>query len=247
MRKPEQYWDVSFNPLVGCAPVSEGCEHCWARMLDKRFHGGQHFDGHGPYYKPEVLGKLRHWKKARKIFVCDMSDIGHPGVSPCARTEIREMMRESPQHTYLLLTKRPENLTGPMPDNWWLGATCEDQRRLDERVPELLKIQAKIRWLSLEPLLGPVHDHSNALFPGDPGMARGWCWADVDWVVVGRESGPGARPCRIEWVESAVEQCQAAEVAVWIKQLQIDGKCVRDILRFPKHLQIREYPKLIKE
>lgn len=152
----------------------------------------------------------------------------------------------------------------------WFGVTCENQARADERIPDLLSINVPHRWLSLEPLLGSVNLHFPSKIwgmrsDGKPGCdhccnkdgcddsshyyrancpyCRGTGAAiNPDWVVVGAESGPNRRECKIEWVEHIVEQCQSAGVPVFVKQLHINGKLVDDINKFPEHLRIRQIP-----
>lgn len=163
-------------------------------------------------------------------------------------------------HTYQILTKRPQRMLqaikhdiweysgnymsgdeplclqdGKLPNNIWLGVSVENQQTVDERTPLLLQTPAAVRWLSVEPMLEGI---------------RLWNWIaqaegsrNINWVVVGAESGHQRRECKIEWVEGTVDQCKQANVPVFVKQLQINGKIVKDIDQFPKHLQIREYPR----
>ena len=168
------------------------------------------------------------------------------------------------------LWKNPDDITdlinavmenGDSLRNLWLGTSCENQEYADKRIPHLLKIPAAVRWLSLEPLLGPIDligDLSGGLRCDQCGYTNrdagihmdhsictnkygGHGWAN--WVVIGCESGQGRRPCKIEWVHSIVEQCQAANVPVWVKQIEIDGKVETDMAKFPEELQVRELPK----
>ncbi len=133
-------------------------------------------------------------------------------------------------------------LDGPVPfpqPNLWLGVTCENQKTADERTPILLQIPAAVRLVSVEPMLEPVN-----LLNCNGVMAFGGIYgAFVNWVIIGCESGPNRRPCKLEWVQDLVAQCKAAGVAVFVKQLDINGKVIKDIKQFPKDLQIREYPK----
>jgi protein gp37 len=127
----------------------------------------------------------------------------------------------------------------PLP-NVWLGVTAEDQRRADERIPHLLAAPAAVRFVSVEPMIGPV---DLAHYFGSVNNAANEKEASRLWVIVGAESGPHRRPCRIEWVRSIVTQCRKAHVPCFVKQLDLDGKLVKDPAQFPEDLRIQEYPK----
>ncbi len=184
--------------------------------------------------------------------------------------------REVAKHTYQVLTKRPNRMLeffewvkdnidsdrsiriqmeqsgGRLPENIWLGVSVENQRAADERIPLLLQTPAKVKFLSIEPMLEPIelqnivfeHNYLINALTGKADTHMGEIgWNKVDWVIVGCESGMNRRPCKIEWVESIVEQCRSAKIPVFVKQLNINGKVIKDINQFPKHLQIREFPK----
>ena len=242
-----KYWNAAWNPLVGCTPVSPGCQRCWAASMSSRFHPELAAKGKwlvGPQLHPERLDQPLRWRKPRTVFVCNMSDLFHEDVPGDFIAAVFGVMAATPQHRYLVLTKRPERMrwrsewmrkranmpayhwgTWPLV-NVWLGTSIENQRTADERLPELLATPAAHRWLSVEPLLEAV----------DLGELDG-----ISWVVCGAESGPGARPCRVEWVRSVVEQCRDAGVAVFVKQLsREDGGA--DMSRWPADLQTREIP-----
>jgi len=189
---------------------------------------------------PERLDEPVRWKKPRRVFVCSMGDLFHEDVPTYFRNQcFITMMIAAPQHTYIVLTKRPEEMAGyvsswhpsylPM-KNIWFGTSVENQAAADERIPWLLKTPAAVRFLSCEPLLGPVD-------LGDIDIGNGWTadaltgwhvkegWGDyqagcakIDWVITGGESGPGARPMNPDWVRSLRDQCQAAGVAFFHKQ-----------------------------
>lgn len=206
----------------------------------------------------DAIEEPLHWKKPRKIFVNSMSDLFHEDVPDEFIERVFVTMARTPRHTYQILTKRPQgmlaflerNSTGgrifhladdrgvesgawPLP-NVWLGVSVENQATADERIPILLETPAAVRFVSAEPLLGPV-DLSNYLQPPDflPGrhvkIGPGeWIvdadrahlmWHGLDWVIVGGESGPGARPCDVAWIRSIKSQRLAADVSVFIKQL----------------------------
>jgi protein gp37 len=143
---------------------------------------------------------------------------------------------------------RNEDYMGPMfpLPNVWLGVSVEDQQRADERIPHLLRTPAAVRFLSCEPLLGPLHDKSNALFPGDPSMASGWCWADLDWTITGCESrGPKAGRFVDGYAAaslSIIEQCQVAGVAVFEKQMPVNGRVSHDMSEWPEPHRVRQFP-----
>ena len=368
-----QWTDATWNPVTGCTRVSEGCRHCYAERLTATrlahqpkyaglavMHGAAHKVREGIHepasggearwtgeirLHPDVLDQPLKWRKGRRIFVCDMSDLFHEKVPFEFIDRVFAVMALAPRHTFQILTKRPgrmaEYLNGddgrwyhwkdeaarincdvvfapktPLP-NVWLGTSIEDQATADERIPELLKCPAAVRFLSVEPLLGPV----------DLGMSTATCnccarwpsrWirvrhpvgpelpfliaspdlvADagiyraesnkhgalsvrtpagllgikpdemdvlpgVDWVIVGGESGPGARPCDMAWIRSIVGQCQAAGVACFVKQVgarpissaacSIDCRCgLHYGFKFskgdwpgewPEDLRVREFP-----
>ena len=215
---------------------------------------------------PELLDKPFHWRKPRKIFVNSMSDLFHKGVPDEFIDRVFSTMAICQQHVFQVLTKRPERMLEycrhfqalslhlcetdgkflgdheghgghlwefgeelpriPLP-NVWLGTTVEDQAAASGRIPLLLDTPAAVRWLSVEPLLGNIS----------------YDFSGISWIVVGCESGHNRRPCRIEWVEGIVAQCQAANVPVWVKQLEIGGKVTGEVNAFPPHLRLREWPR----
>lgn len=213
------------------------------------------------------------WKKPRRIFVNSMSDLFHDDMPAETIERAFAVMAIAGRHTFQLLTKRPERASTeivrigrsidilerhardmghtlkfegmglaewPLP-NVWLGVSAEDQEHADERIPILLDTPAAVRWISAEPLLGPLD--LGVLEEGLP--INAWLtWLDgLDWVVCGGESGPGSRPMDIEWTRSLRDQCQAAGVPFFMKQLSgPGGRAIKDIAAFPEDLRIREYP-----
>ena len=228
-----------WNPVTGCSHVSPGCENCYAERLSHRFGrttlpwGAQHA-AQNVQLHPDKLTQPVHWRAPRLIFVNSVSDLFHELVPDSFLLSVWLAMSMCPEHRFLVLTKRPERMqrfvTGlqhlpgdhslfvpamwPVP-NVWLGVSTEDQRRADERIPILLQTPAAVRFVSAEPLLGPV-DLSIYL-------ATGWDEPPFDdllnWVIVGGESGNGARPMDLAWARGIVQQCAAAEVPVFVKQL----------------------------
>lgn len=235
------YVDETWNSITGCAAISEGCRHCWAKAVTERFGG----DFSQVTLHLDRLEQPLHWKKPRRIFVNSMSDLFHKDVPDEFIDRIYETMLEASQHTYLLLTKRPERmlvcvrrwlgydslpggiLTEKMLEKIWLGISIENQQSADERTQWLLKTPAVVRWLSVEPLLEPVNlrryliGHEDHGTPFDGAKTVGGCVAwtpSLDWIVVGGESGPYHRPCEVSWITDIVEQCKAAGTACYIKQ-----------------------------
>ncbi len=244
-----EWTNATWNPVRGCSVVSEGCRNCYAMQVAARFSGpglpyaglayrnesGAHWTGKVKLVDEHLEDPLR-WKRPRRIFVNSMSDLFHESLSEIDIGLVFSVMSECPQHTFQILTKRPQvmletlrtacavyDFDKPLP-NVWLGVSVEDQNAADERIPLLMATPAALRWLSVEPLLGPVNlERWLCSCPVRCELAGGSiaCTSDgyVDWVVIGGESGPNARPCALEWIESIVKQCQAASVPVFVKQL----------------------------
>ena len=204
---------MTWNPVTGCDKVSPGCANCYAERLAERFRG---VPGH-PYEQgfdvrlwPDRIGLPKQWRKPRLVFVNSMSDLFHESVPWPFVTRCFEVMGECPQHTFQVLTKRPERVL-TQTSRWmertihranvWLGVSVENQR-WTSRVDDLRKIPATVRFLSCEPLLGPL----------DLDLGG------IHWVIAGGESGPGARPMKADWVRSVRDQCAASGVPFFFKQ-----------------------------
>ncbi len=242
-----EWTDCTWNPVTGCSKVSAGCANCYAQRMSKRLKAmGQAKYAAGfdeVVCHPDELDKPLHWKKPRKIFVNSMSDLFHEDVPFEFAAAVFAVMGLAGEHDFQVLTKRPErlaefcewqadkklssfladyvlqpngwswdavcnNLDGPCGRqrplaNVWLGTSIENQAAV-KRIEHLVRCPAAVRFLSLEPLLRPIHH-----LP----------LSGIDWVIVGCETGPGARPCKLEWVRSLVQQCRSADVPVFIKQL----------------------------
>lgn len=216
-----EWTQSTWNPWHGCHKVSAGCKNCYM-FRDKARYGDD--PNTVVRSKTKFYDPLK-WTEPQMIFTCSWSDF-FIEEADAWRDEAFEIIAKTPQHTYQILTKRPDRmldyisrsayLTNAPLDNVWLGVSVEDQKTADERIPLLLQTPAALRWLSVEPLLGPV-DLAEWLW-----MLKGSKGGTVDmlhWVVVGGESGPGARPCDISWIRSIMAQCKAADVPVFVKQL----------------------------
>ncbi len=222
----------SFNPWWGCQRVSPGCEHCYAETLAHRYN----FRVWGPaktterrmmsenYWKqPIKWDKLAQVSGRKRVFCASMADVfeDHPQVVE-ARARLFDLIEQTPNLDWLLLTKRPENIKKMLPLPWqahprknvWLGTSVEDQKRADERIAILLQVNAWVRFLSCEPLLSAV---------SLPAMAQPWKGnraggPGIHWVIAGGESGHGARPMRREWAQCLQMDCERMGIAFFFKQ-----------------------------
>ena len=205
-----EWTEMTWNPVTGCSKVSPGCLNCYAERMAKRLQAmGQsnYRDGFAVRTHAQMLGAPFSWTKPRMVFVNSMGDLFHEEVSADFIRRVFDVMERTPRHTYQLLTKRTERLVEvasvlPWPDNVWMGVTVEDNERLS-RAQRLQAVPAAVKFLSVEPLLGPLPDLD---------------LAGLDWVIVGGESGPGARPMRPEWVFSIRDACVEAAVPFFFKQ-----------------------------
>ena len=251
-----EYLDYSWNPIgMKCDPVSEGCLHCWHLETVNRF--GLQSPG---LREKELVSPLR-LKKPSKIGVQFMGDLFHPSV-PFGRIEkVMAVIEDCPEHIFQVLTKRPEIMANYFNglgkrfelsccSNLWLGVTCENQRTADERIPILLQIPAAVRFLSLEPLLEDINFEYPKISSYEAEAFSTYGCPDwfkplkgIDWIITGCESGPKRRPCKLEWVRNIRDQCRAANVPLFVKQLSINGKVSHDPNEWPEDLRIREYPK----
>ena len=214
-RSSIEWTDASWNPVRGCTKVSPGCKHCYAETFAERFRGVR---GH-PYEAgfdlrlvPEKLAEPLGWRKPRRIFVNSMSDLFHEKIPVSYIARVARVMAAANWHVFQVLTKRHVRmhtlLTGDL--NWmaqlpqlWLGVSVEDRQHGLPRLEFLRKTPAATRFLSIEPLLEDL---------GSVNLS------DIDWVIVGGESGAGARPMREEWVLSLLKQCRRAKVPFFFKQ-----------------------------
>lgn len=352
-----QWTDETWNPVVGCSPVSEGCRNCYAakeairlggnpnEKISTMYAGTSEMRGAGSKRRAVFTGKVNlvpdrldqpsRWRKPRRVFVNSMSDLFHESVPDLFIWQVFREMANNPQHTFQILTKRPDRMAAflnrvqpanvlhdgswmgaaldgdhrrppicaicewskwPL-SNVWLGTSVEDQAAADERILHLLQTPAAVRFLSCEPLIGPVVvplEYFGYWTCPDCGQARDYDghdpWVDqsrlsvrddalcqecdyagpmpfrqhLHWVIVGGESGPGARSCELSWIRTIKDQCQEANVPVFVKQLGArpltDRWCpvgrepgsipivIKDRkggnpAEWPEDLRVREYPR----
>ena len=205
-----EWTEATWNPVTGCTKVSPGCKHCYAERMALRLRAmGQprYRNGFRITLQDDVVDLPLRWRKPRRIFVNSMSDLFHRDVPVEFIGRCFDVMRRAAQHTFQVLTKRPERAAElasqlPWPGNVWMGTSVENADHV-WRVGELARVPAQVRFLSVEPLLGPIPD-----LPLD----------EIHWVIVGGESGPGARPMQENWVLNIRDQCQSAEVPFFFKQ-----------------------------
>lgn len=214
-RSAIEWTDATWNPVTGCTKISPGCKNCYAETFAERFRGVPNHpfeQGFDMKFWPKRLKLPLTWKEPRTIFVNSMSDLFHKDVQDGFIDQIFQTMEEAGQHIFQVLTKRSnrllvwtrENWKRPWPANVWAGVSVETQE-YTWRIKDLVQVPADVRFLSVEPLLGPVEL--------DPALLK-----RVHWVIVGGESGPRARPMKPEWVYSIREQCRAAGVRFFFKQ-----------------------------
>ncbi|WP_331757721.1 phage Gp37/Gp68 family protein [Nocardia sp. NBC_01388] len=250
-----EWTEVTWNPVTGCDRISAGCDNCYALVMAKRLKamGSAKYqaDGDprtsGPGFAvtmhPAALDIPRKWRTARLVFVNSMSDLFHAKVSEDFVRSVFQVMADTPQHTYQVLTKRPMRARRlaerglVFPPNVWLGTSVENSATT-HRIDELVKVPAAVRFLSCEPLLGPIDldrfllpescpDGCACRYPDDAvafdcpctGACVGWSPNPaIGWVIVGGESGPNARPMHPDWVRDLRDECTAAGVPFFFKQ-----------------------------
>lgn len=215
MNKTKIQWcDYTWNPIVGCSEISEGCKHCYAKAIARRF--GRYAWG-TPVLFTDRLQQCMGLRKPSKIFPCSMSDLFHESLRAGEICEVIDAMIEAVErigHTFIVLTKRPKRMAKivdmyrlelPAWKNIWLGITGENQRLCEDRWAVLHEIPVRVRFASIEPMLGPI----------DIGRLRG---AGPDWYIVGPETGPGARQCKTEWISDLAADCAFARIPFFDKR-----------------------------
>ncbi len=253
-----EWCTATWNPIIGCTKISDGCKNCYAYNLHKKRHKAfqtgkmQNFKQYAkPFSEIQLfenrLNQPLKWKRPERIFVNSMSDLFHDDIPDDFIKEIFRVMAVSKHHTFMVLTKRPERMLAWFKRyGWnlvhtphiWLGVSIENQKAADERIPYLLQTPAAVRFLSCEPLLSPVDlqfwfendcevtdDNLDAPDGAIIGAIErvGDRWEriydeKIDWVIVGGESGPNARPVHPDWVRSLRDQCAAVDVPFFFKQ-----------------------------
>jgi protein gp37 len=218
-RSTIEWTEVTWNPVTGCDRVAAGCDNCYALTLAKRLKGmgAEKYQndgdprtsgpGFGVTTHPNSLAQPYGWAGSRLVFVNSMSDLFHAKVPIAFVRDIFDVIRDTPQHTYQVLTKRSHRLRRvadrlDWPANLWMGVSVENEEAKG-RIDDLRETQAAVKFLSCEPLIGPL---------------RGLDLSDIDWVIAGGESGPRARPMDPEWAEHVRDQCIAAGVPFFFKQ-----------------------------
>jgi protein gp37 len=249
----------SFNPWLGCSKVSEACRSCYAEAWAKRSGLVQWGDqaerrrtSESNWRQPLKWNReAEQAGERRRVFCASLADVfeDHPTIMPGWRADLGRLIQNTPYLDWLLLTKRPGNVVRMLPDFWinfsepygmpenvWLGTTVENQETADKRIPELLKIPARVRFLSCEPLLGPIQ--LGVSFVGGSFALYDYGVPDsrFHWVIAGGESGPNARPSHPYWFRSLRDQCQAAGVAFhfkqhgeWVAGSQVDQSLIANV------------------
>jgi protein gp37 len=209
-----EWTDTTWNPVTGCTKVSKGCDHCYAERFSERFRGvaGHPFEtGFDLTLRPERVAQPLSWKRSRMVFVNSMSDLFHKKIPTSYIAQVFTTMEQTPQHIYQVLTKRSSLLrkfvneryaNGAAPHNIWLGVSIEDRDAL-VRLRHLQQTRASVRFVSFEPLLGPI---------GEVDLTG------IHWAIAGGESGHKARPVDPAWVRELRDQCTSAGVAFFFKQ-----------------------------
>lgn len=205
-----EWTEATWNPVTGCSKVSSGCRYCYAERMARRLQAAgslRYRNGFRVTLHNEVLGLPKRWRSPRMVFVNSMGDLFHEDVPLEFIQHVFATMGACRQHVFQVLTKRSDRLRRlasqlQWPENVWMGVTVEGMKTL-HRIKNLQLVPASIRFLSCEPLLGPLE---NLPLKG------------IHWVIVGGESGPYARPMKIEWIRSIYRQCRATKIAFFFKQ-----------------------------
>lgn len=205
-----EWTEMSWNPTTGCTKVSQGCKFCYAEVMSKRLQAmgvEKYKDNFEVRTHPDALKVPYTWKQSKVVFVNSMSDLFHQEVPLSFIKQVFEVMNDNPQHVFQVLTKRAERLLELHAElkwthNIWMGVSVENEAVVD-RIDYLRQINARVKFLSLEPLLGPLNQLN---------------LTNIDWVIVGGESGHRPRPMDADWVLDIQEQCDKSKVAFFFKQ-----------------------------
>jgi protein gp37 len=206
-----EWTEATWNPVTGCDKVSPGCAHCYAETFAERWRGvpGHHYEqGFDLRLWPERIEQPLKWRRPRRIFVNSMSDMFHERIPNDFIAEVFDAMRRADWHVFQILTKREDRMVElapdlPWPPNVWMGVTIEN-RRFVHRADSLREVPAAVRFISAEPLLGPL---------------EGLDLSQIDWLIAGGESGPRHRRMDLDWVRDLRGQCHEADVAFFFKQI----------------------------
>lgn len=270
--------DETWNPVIGCTKVAEGCKNCYARRLHNQrhkaymnnkkipvqyaypFHIIQILDDRPSSYQNRLVWPL-HWRNPRMIFVCSMGDLFHPKVPESYIYQVLLMTQQANWHIYQILTKQvgraafvlgkfygtSDGQKWPF-ENVWLGTSISTQADADKNIPLLLQIPAAIHFVSLEPMLELIDlasPYTSELYQKLTKNEYEFDLPGIDWVIIGCESGPKARLCSLDDIDYAIEQCREANVPVFLKQIPLNGKCVKKPERWPvkyRDKKLRQYP-----
>ena len=205
-----EWTELTWNPTTGCTKVSAGCKNCYAEVMSRRLKAmrqHKYRNGFKITLHPKELETPYRWRGGKMVFVNSMSDLFHKDVPLKFIQEVFAVMNDTPQHTYQVLTKRSKRLKELAPelnwtDNIWMGVSVENEK-VSHRITDLSQTPAHVKFLSVEPLIGP--------FQTLP-------LREIDWVIVGGESGPGARPLKKEWVDLVHQKCREYDVSFFFKQ-----------------------------
>ncbi len=244
-----QWTDETFNPWVGCQKISPGCLHCYAETMDNRFNGGawgkdapRRTLSESNWKRPIGWNRIAERTGQRmRVFCGSMCDVFDPAAPPGLLDRLFATIEQTPCLNWQLLTKRPE--LAPQiqyPSNVWLGVSAETATWWSKRVKVLQQAKASCKFISYEPALGPP-------------PVSAWLYDNIDWVIVGGESGPEARPFHAEWALEAITKCQLYGINVFVKQLganpHVSGHPIKlkarkgdEIDEWPKSLRVREFP-----
>lgn len=263
----------TFSPWWGCVEVSPACDECYARSLanrwgfdiwgkdkPRRFFGDKHWNEPLKWDKAAKKLGVRH-----RVFCASMADIceDREDLNP-HRERLWKLIEATPNLDWMLLTKRPENYGKMLPSHWiigekperpnvWLGTTAENQRRADERIPQLVAIPAAVYWISAEPLLGPIDFSKHWSYEVESSQTSGAFVHGIDWVIVGGESGHNARRMDPAWATDILKQCRENGAAYHFKQkgrlLAAEMGCKdregKKLEEWPKEFQVQEFPKAV--
>lgn len=252
-----EWTDHTFNPWMGCQKVSAGCDHCYAETLMDTRYGKVKWGPHGErvrtapanWRKPitwhnQAPEFMQYNDRSQRVFCASLADVFDNQVPSEWRSDLFKLIYDTPHLNWLLLTKRPENIKKMLPDDWdmgwrnvWLGTTCEDQAAAERRVPILASVPAHIRFLSCEPMIGPIKlNRLEVPWKADrPGTMNAFLWDRIHWVIGGGETGKGSRMMPAEWARDLRDQCAEFKVPFFMKQMT-------DKKPMPDDLLVRQFP-----